>query len=190
MRIISIPTGQVNSLPSLRTARENSGLIVYNQVAYVFGGSNEALSWPESSLKSSESFQFPLKGWKSIGDMSENREFFNPCLWRREIYLCDGGTMDIFNPENSSFRALSVHLSQKGSVSVYIRSDSLVVLSSNLMLTVCYSGEEVVVERREHRPYSCFSQCGPVLWGNRVFLYAKGLVVVESATGEQVEALY
>jgi hypothetical protein len=107
---IDIATGHVTCLCDMNSARDKCGLIVYRQVAYVFGGNDlgSSLTVAPCAITSEALSLSTSNTWESMANMSQPRWSFSPCLWKAEIYLCDAFSTDIFRPESRSFQVKMV----------------------------------------------------------------------------------
>lgn len=185
---VHITTGTVTSLADMSIARERCGLIVYRQVAYVFGGTDRGFYGSIAPCAyTCESMALASEAWGRLGDMNEARWSFNPCLWRGEIYLCDNFTAEIFNPENRSFRAISVEFSNTRDACAYVWNDKLVVVSAEWITRLEWREGSLEVVKQKQKSLSPASQCLPEVWGSRVYWFSYGgLIVANAETGGKI----
>jgi len=183
---VNISTGKIGQKPNMTIARAACGLALYQKAVYVFGGSGKISSSLPSALTSTESFNLPLNHWNMIGYMNKPRENFNPCVWRKEIYLCDGYSTDIFTVETRSFRAISLPLPLRGSALVCVNGAELVVVTVDSMVVLRYRNEALEVEKKQCSALHSASQCPPLLWESRIYsFFRKNVAVLDAKTGEK-----
>lgn len=68
--------------------------------------------------------------------MTEGRCVFNPCEYRRAVFLCGGWTraIEVFNPETCDFKLLSAQISEDDSPTLaVIENGQLLVMSETLV---------------------------------------------------------
>ena len=125
------------ALPSLLTPRCFPGLAQTSTFAYVFGGYGEN-SCEKQDLRSDQRF--------SVGEMSESRYRFTPCLFRCLIYLAGlAAGVETFNPVTDTFSQLAVRLpeSMQRCYSIaFIKSGVLCVLTDNQQLAFWRVGSD------------------------------------------------
>jgi len=186
----ALTTGLIETLPSMLVAREQCGLIIYDQVAYVFGGTDRGAVRSAACGVACELLRLnAATAWEALGNMNTPRVAFNPCLWRKEIYLCDGCSAEIFAPTSRLFRPIALDFPGKAGACVYVFRDELVVLGSSRVSKLKYEGGALVISSRDYDGYSStVSHCQPVVWGSKVYLYWHGKVtVVEADTWQKLE---
>jgi hypothetical protein len=116
--------------------------------------------------------------------MNEPRWSFSPCMWKREIYLCDGYTAEVFNTENRSFRAIKADFANKRDTCAYVFADKLVIMSADGATTLGYREGSLEVSNVRHTPLSPASQCQPAVWENLVYWFSYGeLITANAETG-------
>lgn len=188
---VNLATGTLTPLPDMQMARDRCGLIVYDKVAYVFGGGNEGSAFPiapcaHTSEALSTAFNSP---WERLADMNQPRWRFSPCAWKAEIYLCDALSIEIFSPESRSFRLVSIPFPQEErEACAYLWQDQLVVLSHNYTTTIRYVDGRLESESSKHALlWKTVAECLPLVWGSRVYwVNREEVVVVEAKTGEKI----
>lgn len=187
--IVAIATGRIESLPRMQMAREQCGLIVFDRVAYVFGGTDRGAIRPPLCAVTCEMLRLTAAtAWEELGNMSAPRVGFNPSFWRKEIYLCDGSSAEIFTPKSLTFRPIPLDLSVKIGAIVYVLGEKLIVLSSSWLSRLKYEAGALVTTSREHEYLSIASHCPPVVWEGRVYVHWHGrITVLEAETGRKLE---
>lgn len=99
---------QFTSLAALLTPRAFSGVIRVAGYVYVFGGYSDS----SHLTKSCEMYELQGKIWFPLGDMSEGRSGFTPCVFLSLVYLpcvCVR-SIETFNPETQIFATLPISL--------------------------------------------------------------------------------
>ena len=185
---VHITNGTVDSLAAMSIARERCGLIVHNQVAYVFGGTDRRFYGSIAPCATTcESMALASNAWGRLDDMNVAKWSFNPCLWKREIYLCDNFTAEIFNTENRSFRAIQAEFAKTRDACTYVWGDQLVLVTAEWVIRLGYRDGDLEVGRKQQKAVSPASQSLPAVWESRVYWFSYGeLIVANAETGARV----
>jgi len=71
--------------------------------------------------------------WKALSDMREARHCFNPCQFKKYVYLCGNYSklVEIFSPRTDTFLHFQLQLPEFAPCCVYVHNNSLVVHSWN-----------------------------------------------------------
>lgn len=109
--------GSLSVLPSMLNDRHSHGLIEYNQVIYVFGGSNSHIAvYPLTRsapcyLRDCEQLRRNCK-WTEMPKMKENRTEVSVCIHREVMYISGFGSVliEAFSPLQRAFTACPINI--------------------------------------------------------------------------------
>lgn len=189
--VVDCYTGEVTSLPNMRTAREEAGMLRYEDWIYVFGGyaTGNYKDPRGANLSSAEAMRLPTQEvWTALPNMQESRRRVTPCLWRSLIYLSGGENTSIeaFNPTQRTYSLLSISLPEDSDASLCLKNDSLLVFSSFHLSTITLTGAEYRISSKRHERVPSYSLCPAVLWRNSVFLMqADKFTTLDSVVGNR-----
>ena len=145
-------TGSLELLPSLHIPRYLHGLVVYQSQAYVFGGLGTSSEGEEIFILQCERLSLREKAaWNALPDLSSARAGYNPCEWRREIWICGGrnSSIEVFSPISQSFRVLSLSFPDKAPTLSFVIGEDLLVFSRRHAVTISVgAGDKYLVESR------------------------------------------
>lgn len=121
-------SGLVVSVKSMRYRRMCHGMLVVNNVCYVFGGYNGFDAMTATEKLSLECLTAKTE-WVAMRAMLGPRYCCNPCEYQGAVYLIGGVTFDseLFHPLTETFEAIELSVEMGNSCAV-VKQDELVVL--------------------------------------------------------------
>jgi hypothetical protein len=181
---ISVRSGKIQDLPSMRFSRGMAGLASWHAAVFVFGGLHV------KPLSSCEQLAYPGLHWSSLPQMPCARFAFNPALSNSLVYLCGGYTssVHIFDMVGLSFTQLSFVLPESSSVSAFLWQDNLVILTRT-QATAWQLGTQSSPQSWTPIPSGGrWSNSNPAIYGKFAFLSratTRCLVKVETESWEE-----
>lgn len=162
--------GSVIILPSMISDRHSHGLIEYNQVIYVFGGSNQYLAVYKSDqtapsyLHQCERLSRNGK-WEEMPRMQEGRTEVSVCMHQGIIYVSGFGSVliEAFSPLQLVFSPHSIALSFVSTCLITIDNTIIAYSSSTWAKLSSEQGELREVERKRCEGDRKVSECPVVL---------------------------
>lgn len=181
---MSIQSGEIQTLQSMRFSRGMAGLASCPTAVFVFGGLHV------KPLRSCEQLIYPGLQWSSLPQMPCARFAFNPATSNSLAYLCGGHTFFVhtFHMVKLFFTQLSFTLPESSSVSAFLWEDSLVILTRT-QATAWQLGTQS--SPQDWRPLSSggrWSNSNPAIYGKSAFLSrtaTRCLVKVEMESWEE-----
>lgn len=173
--VIDSSTGGIANLPDLLIAREEAGLIRYQDWVYVFGGyaTGDCMDKRGADLKSAEAISLPrLEAWTALPKMHKRRRRLTPCLWQAIIYLCggDNNSMEGFKCAQNIYFLLPILLPEENNASLCVINDHLVVFSTFFVSKISKTASDHTLTSKRHERVASLSLCPPVFWHNLIFL--------------------
>lgn len=128
-------------LPNMHHGRARPGVITFNNLPYVFGGSNSKVG-----ILSCERFLMN-DSWELIPrPMRKARSGFTPVIWNSLIYLPGGtgsNTVEVFDPVKVEFRTLDLILPKAGKSLSFLYDGQLYILIGSDMFLMNLQDEKL-----------------------------------------------
>ena len=161
--LIDSTSAYVEQLDSMLVPRSQHGIIQYGDSIYVFGGLGKTY------MKSCEEYRFQTKMWRTIPDMKEARDGFNPCLHNEAVYLIGGSnasTAEQFIPQTETFLLLNIALPKADCSIALIEGDEIVVLQRDAVYRWKLNSNERTFRETRLTGSPSWSNCSPVVMKN------------------------
>lgn len=135
--------GNITKIEAMKQARAFHGVIFLQNSVYVFGGKGPACVPYLSLLASSEVYEVG-KGWRDVQSMYKGRCCFNPCLYRRQVYLCGFGSerMESYSVLSNTVDLLPYILPEAHPCCLIVHHNSLFIHSANYVCQLTESSPQ------------------------------------------------